>query len=58
MMSLGLNPSEAEVAEIIHEIDKNKDGKIDFNGTCIPECSQEREALHGRADRLTPRRVH
>lgn len=58
MVSLGLNPSEAEVAEIIHEIDKNKDGKIDFNGTCISECSQEREAQHRRADHLTPPRVH
>jgi hypothetical protein len=33
MLSLGLRPSKEEVREIIAEIDKNKDGKIDFNGT-------------------------
>ena len=32
MRSLGLNPTEAEVKEIIDEVDVNKNGKIDLNG--------------------------
>lgn len=33
MQSLGLKSSDDDARAIIAEIDKNKDGKIDFNGT-------------------------
>jgi hypothetical protein len=33
MKSLGLNPSEDELEDILNEVDVDKNGSVDFNGS-------------------------
>jgi Ca2+-binding EF-hand superfamily protein len=39
MKSLGLNPSEDELEDILNEVDVDKNGSVDFNGS-FPAPSQ------------------
>lgn len=34
MRSLGQNPSKSELQDMIHEVDADNNGTIDFSGTC------------------------
>ena len=36
MKSLGLNPSDSELQDLVNEADLNKDGVINFEGTARP----------------------
>ena len=36
MRSLGLEPSETELQDIINEVDLDNTGSIDFDGMCYP----------------------
>lgn len=36
MKSLGLNPSDSELQDLVNEADLNKDGVINFEGTSRP----------------------
>ena len=36
MRSLGQNPSESELQDMINEVDADNNGTIDFPGACIP----------------------
>lgn len=36
MRSLGQNPSESELQDMINEVDADNNGTIDFPGKCIP----------------------
>lgn len=35
MRSLGQNPSESELQDMINEVDADNNGTIDFPGTCL-----------------------
>lgn len=40
MQSLGLNPSESELQDMLNEVDADNSGAIDFNGRHLPSlCS-------------------
>lgn len=49
MKSLGLNPSEDELEDILNEVDIDKNGSVDFNGS-FPAPSQ-RPSQTCQADR-------
>lgn len=40
MRSLGQNPSESELQDMINEVDADNNGTIDFPGTFFPGASQ------------------
>ncbi|KXH43648.1 calmodulin [Colletotrichum simmondsii] len=41
MRSLGLNPSDTELNDMVNEVDADNNGTIDFNGKFSSRCSSE-----------------
>lgn len=43
MRSLGQNPSESELQDMINEVDADNNGTIDFPGALFPKLPEERQ---------------
>jgi Ca2+-binding EF-hand superfamily protein len=50
MRSLGQNPSESELQDMINEVDADNNGTIDFPGRLISRCGSRRNMAGLAAD--------
>lgn len=57
MRSLGQNPSESELQDMINEVDADNNGTIDFPGTFKPTFSETRQTAKAFANLARDNRV-
>lgn len=58
MRSLGQNPTQAELQDMVNEVDTDHSGSIEFNGTSIVPFSQSQPPLPDTHPRYTPTHTH